>query len=144
MINPYDSPFKPHVAIARRAVSAPATALMVISLIAIGFGALALAADVLLLISGSIDVLEASNEGPISKHTQVVVRTIWGIVLLSASSYVFYGSLKMKKMTDYGTARAAAIVAMIPLVGPCCLVGIPFGVWAFAVLSKPDIRNAFH
>ena len=37
----------------------------------------------------------------------------------------------MRNLKNYGQARAAAVVAMIPLLGPCCLLGIPFGIWAF-------------
>jgi carbonic anhydrase len=44
----------------------------------------------------------------------------------------------MRKMKNYCTARAAAIVAMIPLLGPCCLLGIPGP--AFGLLSSSESR----
>ena len=97
----------------------------------------------ILLMSGAVERLEAMREGPISEYTQIAIRSVWGIILVIASSFVLYGSLKMKQLRDYRTAKAAAVVAMIPLLGPCCLLGIPFGIWAFAVLAKPHVRDAF-
>ena len=83
------------------------------------------------------------NDGPISEYTQITIRSIWGVVLVLASSFVLYGAIQMRNLKNYGQARAAAIVAMIPLLGPCCLLGIPFGIWAFVVLGQPGVRNAF-
>ncbi len=124
-------------------VRAPAIALIIVASIALVFGILGLLGDVVLIASGAIAELEARNEGPISKETTVAVRVIWGILLLVASSFVLYGAILMKNLKSHGVAKAAAIVAMVPLVGPCCLLGIPFGVWALITLEKPEVRNAF-
>lgn len=39
--------------------------------------------------------------------------------------------------------RPAAILAMIPCVSPCCLLGLPLGIWALIVLLKPEVKAAF-
>jgi hypothetical protein len=144
MSNPYASPgHESRAAKPQGEVHAPAIALMVVSLIAIIFGVIGLGMDAFLLMSGAVERLEAMNDGPISEYAQIAVRTIWGILLLIASAFVQYGALKMKRLRNYQTARAAAVVAMIPMVGPCCLLGIPFGIWALIVLSKPHVRDAF-
>jgi hypothetical protein len=117
---------------------------MVVSLIAFVIGILGLVGDAFLVFFfGAVEHLEEVNEGPFSVTTEITVRTIWGTILLMASSFVFYGSLKMKNLKGHGTAKAAAIVAMIPLVGPCLLLGIPFGIWAFVVLIRPHVKEAF-
>jgi hypothetical protein len=46
-------------------------------------------------------------------------------------------------MKNYSLARSAAIVAVIPLIGPCCVLGIPFGIWALVALGKPGVQEAF-
>lgn len=144
MSNPYSSPASvPGSPNSQAAVQGPALALIIVSSIAIAVGGLALVGDVLLLASGAIERLEEVNDGPVSKYTTVIIRTIWGILLIVASVFVLYGALQMKKMTNYGTAKAAAVVASIPLLGPCCLLGIPFGIWALVVLGKPGVKEAF-
>jgi len=146
MSNPYSSPienqnFRHRDPLA--SVRGPAIALIVVSTIALIIGVLGLIADVALIVTGAVDKLEAMNGGPMSAYTKITIRIIWGILLLIASSYVLYGAIKMAKCKDYQTAKNAAIVAMIPLLGPCCLLGIPFGVWAFVVLGKPGVRESF-
>jgi hypothetical protein len=112
-------------------------------LFAIIAGTLGLLMDVVLVAVGAIAKLEEVNDGPISEYAQIAIRSIWGVVLLIASSFVLYGAIQMKNMKKYETARAAAIVSMIPLLGPCCIFGIPFGIWAFVSLGRPGVRNAF-
>ena len=122
---------------------APAIALIVVSAIAVCFGALGLVGDFVMIATGAIDELEKANTGSISKHTTILIRVIWGILLLVASSFVLYGATQMLRRKSFGTAQGAAIVAMIPLVGPCCVVGIPFGIWALIELKKPGVRETF-
>jgi hypothetical protein len=49
----------------------------------------------------------------------------------------------MQKLSNHGLAMAAAIVAMIPCFSPCCLLGLPFGIWALVMLNKPEVRSQF-
>lgn len=144
MSNPYESPvLYQEDRNAKAIVQGPAIALIVVSSIAILLGLLALGLDIVLIAVGAIERLEAMNEGPISKYTQIAIRSIWGVALIIASSFVLYGAIQMRNLEKYEIARAAAIVAMVPLLGPCCIVGIPFGIWAFIALGKPGVRNAF-
>jgi len=73
--------------------------------------------------------------GPLGLVTRIVPLTIGIIVLV--------GALKMQKLTGHGWATAAAILAMIPCLSPCCLLGLPIGIWALVVLSKPEVRSQF-
>lgn len=144
MSNPYRSPVNtPHQSGALNAVNAPAVALIVVSSIAIVLGLFGLAADAFLVLSGMVEKLDQLKQGGMSKYTQITVRTVWGIILVGASSFVFYGAMKMKSGHNYGLAKAASITAMIPCIGPCLLLGIPFGIWAFVVLNKPEVKQAF-
>lgn len=62
---------------------------------------------------------------------------IGGIVIL-------LGGIKMRKLQNYGFCLAASIIAMIPCVSACCIVGLPIGIWALVVLAKPEVKSAFH
>lgn len=142
MSNPYNAPpLNPQMH--HNEASAPAIALMVVSIIAIGCGGIGLILDAILILSGAVEKMEAVNAGPISEYTQITIRVLWGLVLLVAASFVLYGAVCMKRLTNYGIAKAASIVAFIPMVGPCCILGIPFGVWAFIALIKPHVRDSF-
>lgn len=70
-----------------------------------------------------------------------VVSSIIGILV---SGVIFLGAMKMKKLESYGLAMAATIIAMVPCVSPCCLLGLPIGIWALVILLKPEVKSAFH
>jgi hypothetical protein len=48
------------------------------------------------------------------------------------------------KLIVQGIALAGCIVAAIPLTSSaCCLLTLPFSIWAIVQLVKPEIREAF-
>ncbi len=68
----------------------------------------------------------------------------WAIMGVLLCSLILFGALKMKKLENYPLAVAASIVAMIPCFLPCCVVGLPIGIWALVVLLRPEVKSAFH
>jgi len=62
---------------------------------------------------------------------------------LALSVLIIIGGIKMKNLQNYGLAMAASIVAMTPCIGACCILGLPFGIWAVVVLSNESVRSAF-
>jgi len=62
---------------------------------------------------------------------------------LAMSGFVLFGALQMMKAKSWVLALIASILAMIPCVSPCCLLGLPFGIWAVVVLVKPEVKQAF-
>jgi predicted Ser/Thr protein kinase len=64
------------------------------------------------------------------------------VVALPASILLILGGMKMRQLRNYGLAYLAAIVALLPL-GPQWLVSLPMGIWALAVLGRPEVKAAF-
>ena len=62
---------------------------------------------------------------------------------LVMSVLVLVGALRMKALRSYEFSMIAAILALFPCVTPCCLIGLPFGIWAIIVLRKPGIKGQF-
>jgi hypothetical protein len=83
-----------------------------------------------------IRVFEKLAYGPIAIGTKAIGLAISALILV--------GAMRMQKLTNHGMAMAAAIIAMIPCLSPCCLLGIPFGIWALVVLSRPDVKSQFN
>ena len=65
------------------------------------------------------------------------------VIYFAIAIEVIRGSVGMLKFNRYDKARAAAIVAMIPVCSPFIVLGIPFGIWAFVLLRKPEIKARF-
>jgi len=85
---------------------------------------------------------------PELKHVLPNLTGIFGVAsaMLGGvmSVLVLYGASRMKKLRSYGWAMTATILALVPCTSPCCLVGLPIGIWALVVLMKPEVKAAFH
>jgi hypothetical protein len=66
------------------------------------------------------------------------------ILGIAVSVFILFGALRMQKLSGHGLAMAAAIISMIPCFSPCCVLGLPFGIWALIVLSKPEVKSQFN
>jgi hypothetical protein len=81
------------------------------------------------------------------KKIQEVVQPLtyasWGFSGL-CNLLALVGAIKMKNLSSSGWAYTSAILSVIPCTnGICCILGLPFGIWALIVLSNPDVKRAF-
>lgn len=68
---------------------------------------------------------------------------VFSIIGLAVGGFIFFGAMKMKNLESYGLAMAAAVVAMVPCISPCCLLGLPIGIWAIVTLNDPAVKQSF-
>jgi hypothetical protein len=68
---------------------------------------------------------------------------VQSIVHIALAAVILYGALQMKKLINFRLALATSILALAPCLSPCCLLGLPFGIWALVVLNKPEVKSAF-
>jgi hypothetical protein len=69
------------------------------------------------------------------------VNSLFGLAL---SVLILVGAARMQSLRNYEFALTAAILAMVPCLTPCCLIGLPFGIWAVVVLRKAGVKSQFH
>lgn len=62
---------------------------------------------------------------------------------LLVAIFIIYAALKMKDLKQWNLAVVASVLAMIPCITPCCIIGLPIGIWSLVVLMKPDVKDAF-
>ncbi len=80
------------------------------------------------------------NIGELFQGSFAIGSSFVGIVV---AALVIFASLKMKELKHWGLAFTASILAMIPCISPCCIIGLPIGIWCLVVLTKPEVKNAF-
>jgi hypothetical protein len=131
---------------ARQAVSGPATALLVTAILGIALQLL----NLVLVLAGVGFMAAQQQAGAAGQNAQMMAffrgtGAIVGAIVGSLIGIVIaLGAVKMKNLQSYGLAMTASILAMIPCVSPCCLLGLPFGIWAVVVLGRPEVKSAFH
>src|SRR5262245_42977456 len=126
---------------AASAVGGPAIALMILGIIGLVCDGSALGMN--LLGSAIGDKVE-------DKNLQLALSLFQGTFgLIHSAAGVLIGlsmllsGIQMRKLKGYKNAMTSSILAMIPIVSPCCLVGLPIGIWSVVVLCKPEVKDAF-
>ena len=114
-------------------VQAPAIALMVTSAI---WSAMLLLATMARVRQHMMVLESGSFEDSMLYLITTSLTLLWPFVVL-------WGSFQMLRMRSYFWARAAAAMAIVPICGPCVILGVPLGIWALIVLRKPEVRAAF-
>lgn len=63
------------------------------------------------------------------------------IVPVVMNLVICWGAWKLMRLESYTWSMTAAILALIPCQPPCCLLTIPFGIWAIVVMQEPAVRD---
>jgi formylglycine-generating enzyme required for sulfatase activity len=57
---------------------------------------------------------------------------------------IIIGSIKMMRFRSLALVKTSAVLALLTLPNPVTwLLGLPMGIWALVVLSRPDVKAAF-
>jgi len=99
-----------------------------------------------------VDLVESgrTSSGGYRFHTHDLGETV-GAVFMAAimlaflflSVFLFVGAKKLRRAESYGLAMVTAILVMVPPLSPCCMLGLPFGIWALIVLLRPEVKRSF-
>lgn len=124
----------------REAVKLPATLLIVAAAIGAAFSLLSLLLNVL---STGMGAMMGGGEDQMANWFSGGIGIVINLVGLAVAGFIIYGALQMKALQNHTFALLAAIVAMVPCVSPCCVVGLPAGIFALVILVKPEVKAAF-
>lgn len=107
------------------------------------YGGLTAGLYVLLLMAALADRIppdELERLGPYGKLLLQPTSQIalFGVVI-AAYAIVFFGGWKMIELDGLLWPTLAAIIGMFPCTGPCCLIGLPIGIWSLMMILDPDV-----
>ena len=147
MLNPYNVPdlgavrnqIHQQKELARAALQGPAIGMISVATLGLLVGLLSLGIDVLLLTSGAIEQFE----NPDFKRVQICVRVVLGMIALANCGFSIWAGIQMQQLRQHQLCWLAAVLACIPVIGPCVCLGIPTGAWALTVLNRQEVADAF-
>jgi hypothetical protein len=125
----------------RERVRRPAGNMIALGWICIVLSGLGIAGSVFVVGAGAAGGRPRAAPQIVTDMGPQIVRTA---IHLGLSILILMGGQAMKRMENLGLAKAAAIIAMIPCVSPCCILGLPFGWSALQVLNDPKVAAAFN
>jgi GYF domain 2 len=82
---------------------------------------------------------------------QRILQLAYGPIGIASAAFallmtvlILIGAFRMRALRTYPLAITASILAVVPCITPCCLVCLPFGIWALVVLNRPDVKLQFN
>lgn len=87
------------------------------------------------------DFLQQNNA--FGQDTPPALSAVVGAVFTIFGILTVIGAIAMIKRKYYGLALTGTILAMIDIGNCCCILGLPFGIWALIILVRPDVKEAF-
>lgn len=124
----------------REAVKLPAILLMVAAGIGAAFCLLMLGLNVL---GTGLSAVAGQGDERTFNMLSGGIGIFFNLVGLAVAGFIVYGAMQMKALKNHTMAMIAAIISVIPCISPCCVVGLPVGIWALVVLAKPEVKAAF-
>jgi len=128
---------------ARGKVAGPAIGLMVVAGIGICIQILGI---IWKLFMGAVAMSQMENDMPLAGMRSFMMGPI-GIVLgfvgVLIGILILVGGMKMRNLENYNLSMLVTILVMVPCVSPCCILGIPIGIWGLIVLMDPNVKAAF-
>jgi predicted lysophospholipase L1 biosynthesis ABC-type transport system permease subunit len=122
-------------------VNGPAIGLLVTA----GVGALFSLARIAMMVFGfSLSALSSgSDQDRLVAMLSGTIGIASSVIGLIIAGVIFVGARRMQQLRSWGFGLTVSILAMIPCISPCCLLGLPIGIWAIVVLVRPEVKAAF-
>jgi hypothetical protein len=96
------------------------------------------------LLAGLLDVFNVRQySADMGILGSTAFNTIQTVVDLVVAVVIYLAALRMQRLESWGLAFAGAILAMLPCVSPCCVLTLPFGIWALVVLLNDEVKRHF-
>lgn len=127
---------------ARAKIQTPAIALMVFAIV---FAVILLLLLMLNMLGiGLIAAAAPNNPEGAQAMGQGVIGMASSVIGLIVSGVIVFGAIKMKNLESRGLAMTAAVLAALPVISPCCLVGLPIGIWCINTMNDPVVKAVYH
>ncbi len=133
---------------AQNVVSGPATGLLIVGILCVLGSLWGLVSNLFGIGMGAMGNVPRGDLPPqFTQYIQIMsggVGLAINVIAMALGGFYIFASTKLRKLESYGMVMTATILSMLPCTSSCCCVGLPVGIWILVVLSKPDVKSAFH
>lgn len=122
---------------ARREILGPALGIMIVSGGAVLF---------YLIATGVVVIVPFTSRRPPDHEDWMTMEIAGAAYLFWAlwAAFAFFGAWRMRALRSYRLSMTSAIISILPCTTlACCMFFLPFGIWAFIVLRKPEVKAEF-
>lgn len=124
-------------------VSGPAICLMVLGMLGLLYAVANLALNLAGVNDQQLKQLQNQNQNNPGFNAGLQIGYVIGVALPGLwGTVVLLAGINLKRLKMLPSVWVGTIFSMLPC-NPCCLLGIPFGIWTMTVLNRPDVKRAF-
>lgn len=123
------------VSYAKRECSTPGVGLIVIGVADILIGILRVVMGVVMA-----GAARANNE---EEAVVMVINVGYGAYSVLIGVFFLYAGSQFREARQYTVCMCGCIVALLPLIDPCCLLGLIFGIMGLIKLSEARVKQGF-
>ena len=120
-------------------VNLPAIFMMVSMGLGIAYQLLSL---VMNLLGAGMGAMNGGDQG-MANLMSGVVGMVFGVIGIAIGGFVIFGMTKARKREGWGLSVGATVVGVVPCISPCCLLGLPIGIWMLVMLMNEEVKRSF-
>lgn len=111
-------------------------------------GVITLLLGLLRLVIGAVGLGVGAGAGPGAAagpdpELAMGINLAYGVYSLVVGAFWVYAGMQLKAAKMYGACLTACIMALIPGVSPCCILGLVFGIMGIVKLSDARVKKGF-
>ncbi len=126
---------------ASRQVSGPAIGLLVTGIVGVLFAGIGVIMNIIGM--GVSPLIRDEVPERYVEFWEGSIGAVSSFIGILVAAFIIFAALKMRELRQYELSIAASIIAMIPCISPCCILGLPIGIWCLVVLLRPEVKTAF-
>lgn len=126
---------------ALRKIAAPALSIAVVAGIDAALCALGLLGNLLGI--SATPLVDGGGDERALWLVQGVWGAAWCLTGLGLAGFVLWAALRMRRLESYPLAFTACAISLVPCLSPCCILGVPFGIWGLIVMHDGGVRPHF-
>ncbi|HVS03200.1 MAG TPA: hypothetical protein VMT16_10565 [Thermoanaerobaculia bacterium] len=124
-------------------VNGPAIGLIVTAVVGILFAIIGLIMNLFGLGTAGLGGFGGEDYGQYMNYMSGGLGVMSSLIGLVIGGFLIWVGMQMRMLRQWTAALIGSILAMIPCISPCCLIGLPIGIWSLIVLNKPEVKAAF-
>lgn len=125
-------------------IRAPAVGLIVTGALGMLVSLVSFVMDLLTTPSMSLLIIAMADYNAGLSSDQLLAIVIgWRVTGFLVSAFIVWATMQMKDLRNRTLSIVASVVAMIPCISPCCILGLPIGIWALITINDPAVKGAF-
>jgi hypothetical protein len=83
------------------------------------------------------------QQNPFGQDAPPALSAAFGVIFALVSAVIAAGAASMMRIRTYPLSMTSAILSMLNISNCCCVLGLPFGIWALIILCREDVKAAF-